>query len=92
MANIIYEVVKEYVIHVEGLDFPVKGRVLKRHEPSKDDFTYMWEISHYCKPEETAIGVYIPSLNIANSFEEVEHMLLRYMRKFTNIGVKASDY
>jgi hypothetical protein len=91
MKHTIYEIVKEYVIHPEGLGFPVRGRILKSTD-SKPSYNYMWEISHYYKPHKEAVGVYIPSATVANTLEEIQHMLFRYMKQFTNIDVMASDY
>lgn len=52
---------------------------------------YLWEISHYCMPHEGAVDAYRPSGIVGSTVAETEHMLLRYMRQFTNIGVVPND-
>ena len=88
MANVIYEIVKEFKTHVDGLEFEIKGRVLKRiMGDSGLTVDYSWEISHYYKPIDGAT-VYHPSQTNAESYKRAEHLLLMYMTPFTNIDVE----
>jgi hypothetical protein len=51
MTNVIYQVVKEFKTSVDGLDFEIKGRILKRVSGDNGLIVdYKWEISHYYKP------------------------------------------
>ncbi|MEW6609584.1 MAG: hypothetical protein AB1414_19425 [bacterium] len=87
MNNSISEVVKEYVLDVEGLYVTVKGRISKT-----ENNKFRWQISHYCKPSETAAGVYRPSNTTFNSFDEAERELKLYMNSFTTIDVTPNEY
>ena len=91
MGNILYEVVKEYKTTVDGLDFDIKGRVLKRVEPT-GDLDYMWEISHHCKPGKDAATIYYPSTINAQTFEEAKMLLFSYMVPFTIIEVVENKF
>jgi hypothetical protein len=88
---IFIETVKEYTLYIHELDSKIYARINKRIEPTMH-FDFKWEISHYCKQTETDIDVYMPTRDSENSFEAVEISLLRYMRKFTAIGVKPNKY
>lgn len=88
MENVIYEVVKEYRFPVDGLNYDIKGRILKRI--AGDDglnVDFSWEISHYYKPE-NRIGVYIPSQKSAETAERAEQLLLMYLKSFTNTKIQ----
>ena len=86
-----YEVLKEYVFWVDGLDYTVKGRISRNLNPNVGE-PFTWEISHHYKPSETAAGVYYPSVLSAGTLEDAERHLLAYANAFTNIGVKADNY
>lgn len=77
-------------MHVEGLPFEVKGRILK--ESSSEGDLFSWEISHYCKPSEKAATAYYPSRDTSKSFGDAERWLFAYMRSFTGIGVEENKY
>ena len=81
------EILKQYEYEVEGLDHPVRARIIKTESV---DSPYCWEISHHYKPTESA-GVYYPSTRCCKSVEEAEFLLETYARSFTNIGVVESD-
>ncbi len=81
----IYEVIKEYTLDVDGLDFTVKGRISKIKNNERE-LPFCWDISHHYKPTKGA-GVYYPSKMSTKTFEEAENFLLAYMVCFTTIGV-----
>ena len=85
-----YEVIKQYVFWVDGLDYTVKGRISRNLDPNAGQ-PFLWEISHHYKPSETAAGVYYPSVVSAGTLEDAERFLFAYANAFTNIGVKAND-
>ena len=53
MEKEIFQIEKEYILRVEGMTFPIRGRVMKKIHP-EDSIMYRWEISHYCKQEKVA--------------------------------------
>jgi len=87
MDKYIFEIVKEYVLKHDDLDFSVKGRIAKTVRDDEVD-EYFWEISHHYRPTETAIGRYHPSRVKTGTFEEAENLLLMYMSGFTAIDVE----
>lgn len=88
--NEIYETVKEYSLFIDGLEFKIHARISKKVKPDGDS-DFDWNISHYCKPSESA-GVHIPSLQSGNSFEETQNLLFLYLKTFTSIGVVPNKY
>lgn len=86
MSKHITEVVKEYVLMHDDLDFSVKGRVTKTIRDDGVD-EYYWNISHHYRPTESAVGVYHPSRVRTETFEEAEQLLHHYMSNFTTIDV-----
>jgi hypothetical protein len=86
----VFEIVKEYIVSVKGIDFNIKARIKKDITPG-DDLIYFWDVSHYYKPDENSADVYRPSLSFANSLEECERLLLKYLNKFTTYGIKPND-
>lgn len=82
-----YTVVKTYTKHVDGLDFPIEARILKRKVLQHDYTDYYYEISHYYKPSEAAAGPYIPGGMYGRTLEEAENNLFIYLNPFTAIGV-----
>lgn len=91
MDNIIYEILNEYTMTVEGLDFDIKGRVVKEINGVTGS-SYRWEISHYCKPSKNAATVYIPSTVSADTYKKAKDLLFMYMEPFTNIAVEPNKY
>lgn len=87
----IAEVIKEYVIHVDGLEHVVKSRIAKIIKPERAE-EYRWEISHNYKPTEGAAGVYYPSKISADSFDATESLMMAYVGGFTNISVTQNEY
>lgn len=88
MTNVIYEIMKEFKISVDNLDFEIQGRLLKRISgESEFNVDYKWEISHYYRPTDGAT-VYYPSQNYAATLKKAEQLLLKYMTPFTNIDVE----
>ena len=90
MPTYLYEVVKEYVLIVEGLDHSVKGRIERVVKDSGTE-EYYWAISHYYRGSESAGTPYSPSRRTTNSFDESRALLLMYMRGFTTIGVTPNE-
>lgn len=82
----IYEVVKQYVVDVEGLDIKVKARI----GFNSTSGIYYWDISHYYKPSTRDATPYQPSRRADSTFEVVDRLLLDYLSSFTNIGVVAN--
>jgi hypothetical protein len=85
MHKELYQVLKEYVLWTD-LDYSVKGRVVEwqREDPN---LRYGWEVSHHYKPSKGAAGVYRPSRTVGPRADEMEHLMLAYMRGFTGIDV-----
>lgn len=83
------EIIKEIEVTVNGLNFPVKGKILKIITGYKE-YIYMGQLSHYCKPTEMAATVYIPSLT-GSDISTVEHLLLSYLKSFTLIDVTENE-
>jgi len=79
------ELIKEFEYRIEGLDFPVKGWIYRSNEV--EHLPYLWKISHYYKPHEGAMSVYRPSRRHAETIEEAELLLNRYVNDFTTIDV-----
>jgi len=93
MINGIYEVVKEFKTSIDGLNFEIKGRILKRVMGDKDiEYSFKWEISHYYKQYQNSVEAYHPSGTYAATYERAEYMLFFYMKPFTNIGVEINPY
>lgn len=86
----LFEIVKEYVLRIEGLDHSVKGRVVKLIKDTGAE-EYTWDISHNYRPSESAAAVYYPSEKTTNSFKETESLLLQYMNGFTKIDVTPNE-
>jgi hypothetical protein len=86
-----YEIVKQYMFDVNGLDYKVKGRIWRNLDPNAEQHPFGWQISHHCKPSESAGGVYYPSAVSARTLEEAEMLLFAYAKSFTNIGVKPNE-
>ena len=90
MPIYLYEVVKENVLIVQGLNHSVKGRITRLIKDAGVE-EYYWDISHNYRPSESAGGIYYPSKKTTNSFEEAEFLLLMYMRGFTTIDVTPNE-
>lgn len=89
MENVIYEIVKEFIMPVAGLNYNIKGRILKRKKGDDSlNVDFQWEVSHYYKPSEEASGVYIPSSKFGNTYDIVEVHLLAYMYGFKDIDIQ----
>jgi hypothetical protein len=86
-----YTIVKTYSKDIDGLNFNIKARILKRKIPKRDPWDYLYEISHYYKPSEAVWSVYIPGDYTGRTLEEVESKLFFYLNPFTAIGVKPND-
>ena len=91
MSKVINEIIYEYKMYVDNLDFEIKGRILKNVDES-EEYIYSWEVSHFCKPSENAAGVYIPSTSRAKTIKEAKVLLFSYMDTFTNIDVETNNY
>ncbi|MFZ2524032.1 MAG: hypothetical protein WAW87_01820 [Candidatus Ferrigenium altingense] len=85
MDKYIFEIVKEYVLKHDNLDFSVKGRVTKTVRDDVDE--HYWEISHHYRPTVSSGGRYYPSHVKTKTFEDAENLLLMYMEGFTDIDV-----
>ncbi|MBN1841505.1 MAG: hypothetical protein JW883_04375 [Deltaproteobacteria bacterium] len=90
MNTYLYEVVREYVLVVEGLEHSVKGRVSRLIKDAGVE-EYSWDISHHYRPSEKAGGVYYPDKETTNSFDETEFLLFAYMTGFTTIDVTPNE-
>jgi hypothetical protein len=86
--NYFYEVIKEFVVEVEGFDENIKLKIIK----SDDDGRYKWETSHYYKLDSSAAGVYIPSRNYAKTYEECYQLMRLYCDGFCNIKIEANTF
>jgi hypothetical protein len=83
------EIVKEYVVQVSGLDHSVKARIIKSIE-GESRHLFLAQISHYCKPDESAAEVYRPSF-LFNNFTTTETRVLDYLKNFTTIDVTVNE-
>jgi hypothetical protein len=90
MSNIPAEIIKQYRVRVEGLDFTVYGRIIKSVK-GEDEESYLGELSHYCKQSKDDLGAYKPSL-VRREIEQVESLIIQYLEKFTNINVEKNNY
>ncbi len=87
MTNVVYEIIKEFKTSIDGLNFEIKGRVLKRISGDSGVIVdFKWEISHYYRPLD-GVAVYHPSQDVA---ETAEQLLLHYMKPFTNLDVEVN--
>lgn len=84
-----YEVVKQFVFFVEGLEPVIRGRIVRNLDPAATPF--MWQISHHWKPREGA-GFYHPSVTSGKSLEDVEQKLFAYADSFTNMIKEDPNY
>lgn len=90
--NSLFEVVKEYRVHVEGLNHPVYARITKEvKEDEEDGDTYFGELSHHCKQTEDAATPYNPSL-VRQNLHSLELLILNYLKAFTTINVVKNEY
>jgi hypothetical protein len=80
MYKEIVEVVKEYILYAEGLDFKVKGRITKPKE--RDE--YFWDINHYWGKK--GVPPNNPSERTFKTVEEAESSLFSYMNGFSEAG------
>jgi hypothetical protein len=78
-------VVREYVLWPESVEHMVKGRIVE-HLDADPAQRYGWDVSHHYKPSEGA-GVYYPSSQSGKSIEEVELLMLAYLKSFSGLGV-----
>lgn len=90
MSNVPAEIIKQYRVRVEGLNFTIYGRIIKSVSGDDED-VFLGELSHYCKQFNEAIDVYRPSL-IGNNIEKVEYLIISYLEKFTNINVEENTH
>lgn len=75
MSKYISEVVKEYILEHDALDFSIKGRITKTLRADGVN-EYFWSISHHYRPTHNAAGVYYPSRVQTETLEEAEQLLL----------------
>lgn len=87
----LYEIIKEYSLYINELGYSVSARIIKNLRPINQESSFEWNISHYCKPSEGAVGVYIPSVQSGDTFEEAEDLLFAYLNAFTTIGVRPNE-
>lgn len=86
----VVEIVKEFRARVEGLDFPIKGRILKSSDGG-DGFLYYSEFSHHCKPFEDAATDYSPGMT-RKEYSSAELILKDYLKNFTTFGVVINKF
>lgn len=84
------EIIKEFRVNVQGLDYSVKGRIVKSVKGDFDN-VYLGEFSHYCKPHVDAIDVYSPDI-VRQNFDSAERLVLSYLENFTTIDVKPNKH
>jgi len=88
MDKQIYEIVKEFEANVDGLEHKIKGKILK--EQLDNDVLFHGILSHYCKPNEDSVDIYIPSLS-SKDINIVEHRLFEYLLGFTKLSVTVNN-
>lgn len=87
----LYEIIKEYSLYIDELGYSVRARIIKNLKPIGQESPFEWNVSHYCKPSEGAAGVYIPSTQSGETFQEAEDLLFAYLNSFTTIGVRPNE-
>ena len=91
MPTYIAQVIKEFVVLPDAVDFAVRCRVVEFLD-AEPHLRYGWDISHYYKGTENAVGAYRPSRTRGASIDEVEKMMLTYANNFTAIGVEPNPF
>ena len=86
METELSRVVREYVLWVDGLEYSVKGRVCEIVD-ADPAIRYKWAVSHHYRPSSSASAAYYPSATHGRSVEEVEALMIGYLKNFTGIGV-----
>jgi len=89
MSNIPAEIIKQYRVRVEGLDFTVYGRIIKSVSGNEDVF--LGELSHYCRQSEDAFSVNKPNL-VSGNIGNVEQGIISYLERFATIDVEVNLY
>jgi hypothetical protein len=80
----LYEVLQEYQLKMEGLEYPIKARIIQsirqlgQHIPIR----YYWQISHYYKPKDAPLD-YTPNRMHALTKDDAYRDLMSYMKGFT---------
>lgn len=92
MAVETYKILEEYVFDVEGLGYPVKGRVSYIEGMPESLGGFFWEISHCYKPTADALGVYRPSRRNGQTLEEARDLLFAYAQNFQTFEVSVERY
>ena len=90
MKNIPAEIIKEYRVHVEGLEYPIKARIIKSLS-GNDEHLFLGELSHYCRQNDTDAEVYRPSL-VRQNLDQVESLLIQYLERFTTLNITENKY
>ena len=90
MKKQLSRVVREYVLWVGELEYSIKGRVCEIIEDPQD-VHYEWEVSHHYKPSASAMAPYHPSATRGTSVDEVEALMLIYLKGFSGIGVVKNE-
>jgi hypothetical protein len=90
MDNKPSEIIKEYKVNVQGLDFPVRARII-RDVRGDEQHVFLGELSHYCKQFEDAATPYYPSL-VRQSIDSLESLIIDYLEKFTTIDVVENEF
>jgi hypothetical protein len=84
------EVVKLYEVDVAGLEFPVRGKIIRY--TSGEQTTYRWAISHHYKPSAQAAGIYYPSRVTERTLEDAEIDFRAYAEHFVpDYEVRANE-
>lgn len=81
-------VLETHSFTIEGLDFQLKGKIIKSTAHEVSHRPYEWIVSHYCKSFDTAMLVHKPSVTNEESLEEARTKLKSYANMFRAIDVE----
>lgn len=88
--NDIYEIVKEFEIHLEDILYPIKAKIIKLIAEHDEDIRYDAILSHYCKQDEKAIDTYYPSF-IRKELNAPECLVINYLENFKILALKKNE-
>lgn len=79
MNSDLFKIIEEYIVYVDGLDHPVRGRIQEQvflnKNGSKKQIIYSWTTSHNHSG-------YYPSAKSSSDIDEVRFLLFKYLEDF----------
>jgi hypothetical protein len=77
------EIVKEFKFQIQGMDFPVRAKIVRRCPPDGPE-TFEWTVSHFYKPSAKAGTPYVPSRRTEISLVKAEISMRAYVEQFSS--------